>query len=144
MFPLGLMLKHYFCVVRTGSTRKLYEKKLEEAMENAPVTPLSDKTYYREEGRTLLSLQTLTAAVHCSSLSSWISWSCMIFQAGLHCVSKFSVCHIWLRFKIGDILVVWIMAKVLFYLTVLSYVQVFTFISFALSVNYFLSQTPYL
>ncbi|XP_074499242.1 emerin (Emery-Dreifuss muscular dystrophy) isoform X1 [Sebastes fasciatus] len=31
------------------STRKLYEKKLEVAMENAPVEPSSDKTYYREE-----------------------------------------------------------------------------------------------
>ncbi|XP_023120936.1 emerin (Emery-Dreifuss muscular dystrophy) [Amphiprion ocellaris] len=32
-----------------GSTRKLYEKKLEKAMEEAPVKPSSDKTYYREE-----------------------------------------------------------------------------------------------
>ncbi|XP_040009007.1 emerin (Emery-Dreifuss muscular dystrophy) isoform X1 [Xiphias gladius] len=31
------------------STRKLYEKKLEQAMENAPVKASSDKTYYREE-----------------------------------------------------------------------------------------------
>ncbi|XP_034393214.1 lamina-associated polypeptide 2, isoforms beta/delta/epsilon/gamma [Cyclopterus lumpus] len=31
------------------STRKLYEKKLEVAMASAPVAPLSDKTYYREE-----------------------------------------------------------------------------------------------
>ncbi|XP_062248531.1 emerin (Emery-Dreifuss muscular dystrophy) [Platichthys flesus] len=31
------------------STRKLYEKKLEKAMENAPVKASSDKTYYREE-----------------------------------------------------------------------------------------------
>ncbi|KAM9855456.1 emerin (Emery-Dreifuss muscular dystrophy) [Aulostomus maculatus] len=31
------------------STRKLYEKKLEEAMEEAPVQPSPDKTYYREE-----------------------------------------------------------------------------------------------
>ncbi|XP_022621668.1 emerin homolog 1-like [Seriola dumerili] len=31
------------------STRKLYEKKLEKAMENAPVNTSSDKTYYREE-----------------------------------------------------------------------------------------------
>ncbi|XP_059189467.1 emerin (Emery-Dreifuss muscular dystrophy) [Centropristis striata] len=31
------------------STRKLYEKKLEKAMEDAPVEPSSDKTYYREE-----------------------------------------------------------------------------------------------
>ncbi|KAI3357762.1 hypothetical protein L3Q82_015524 [Scortum barcoo] len=31
------------------STRKLYEKKLEKAMKDAPVTPSSDKTYYREE-----------------------------------------------------------------------------------------------
>ncbi|XP_008296317.1 emerin (Emery-Dreifuss muscular dystrophy) [Stegastes partitus] len=32
-----------------GSTRKLYENKLEKAMEEAPVKPSSDKTYYREE-----------------------------------------------------------------------------------------------
>ncbi|XP_026188691.1 emerin (Emery-Dreifuss muscular dystrophy) [Mastacembelus armatus] len=31
------------------STRKLYEKKLEKAMETSPVKPSSDKTYYREE-----------------------------------------------------------------------------------------------
>ncbi|XP_073326664.1 emerin (Emery-Dreifuss muscular dystrophy) isoform X2 [Pagrus major] len=31
------------------STRKLYEKKLEKAMESAPVNASSDKTYYREE-----------------------------------------------------------------------------------------------
>ncbi|XP_057712004.1 emerin (Emery-Dreifuss muscular dystrophy) [Corythoichthys intestinalis] len=31
------------------STRKLYVKKLEKAMEDEPVTPSSDKTYYREE-----------------------------------------------------------------------------------------------
>ncbi|XP_042347991.1 emerin (Emery-Dreifuss muscular dystrophy) [Plectropomus leopardus] len=31
------------------STRRLYEKKLEEAMENTPAQPSSDKTYYREE-----------------------------------------------------------------------------------------------
>ncbi|KAL7398431.1 hypothetical protein ABVT39_009872 [Epinephelus coioides] len=31
------------------STRKLYEKKLEEAMENTQKQPSSDKTYYREE-----------------------------------------------------------------------------------------------
>ncbi|XP_018555666.1 emerin (Emery-Dreifuss muscular dystrophy) [Lates calcarifer] len=31
------------------STRKLYEKKLEKAMENTPVKASSDKTYYREE-----------------------------------------------------------------------------------------------
>lgn len=36
--------------MNTDSTRKLYEKKLEEAMENAPVKLSSDKTYYREEG----------------------------------------------------------------------------------------------
>lgn len=39
--------------MNTDSTRKLYEKKLEVAMENAPVEPSSDKTYYREEGRRL-------------------------------------------------------------------------------------------
>ncbi|XP_067384521.1 emerin (Emery-Dreifuss muscular dystrophy) isoform X1 [Channa argus] len=33
------------------STRKLYEKKLEKAMETAPVKPSSDKTFYREEGK---------------------------------------------------------------------------------------------
>uniref|UniRef100_A0A3Q1GAD6 Emerin homolog 1-like n=1 Tax=Acanthochromis polyacanthus TaxID=80966 RepID=A0A3Q1GAD6_9TELE len=32
-----------------GSTRKLYEKKLEKAMKEAPAKPSSDKTYYREE-----------------------------------------------------------------------------------------------
>ncbi|XP_034027367.1 emerin [Thalassophryne amazonica] len=32
-----------------GSTRKLYEKKLEEAMEKAGPKASSDKTYYREE-----------------------------------------------------------------------------------------------
>ncbi|XP_076023226.1 emerin (Emery-Dreifuss muscular dystrophy) [Genypterus blacodes] len=32
-----------------GSTRRLYEKKLQEAMDNAPVKTSSDKTYYREE-----------------------------------------------------------------------------------------------
>ncbi|KAM8754204.1 uncharacterized protein AB9X84_011106 isoform 2-T2 [Acanthopagrus schlegelii] len=31
------------------STRRLYEKKLEKAMESAPVKASSDKTYYREE-----------------------------------------------------------------------------------------------
>ncbi|XP_062283703.1 emerin (Emery-Dreifuss muscular dystrophy) [Scomber scombrus] len=31
------------------STRKLYEKKLEKAMKEAPAKPSSDKTYYREE-----------------------------------------------------------------------------------------------
>ncbi|XP_070825092.1 emerin (Emery-Dreifuss muscular dystrophy) [Chaetodon trifascialis] len=31
------------------STRELYEKKLEKAMEDTPVKPSSDKTYYREE-----------------------------------------------------------------------------------------------
>ncbi|XP_061557029.1 emerin (Emery-Dreifuss muscular dystrophy) [Phycodurus eques] len=31
------------------STRKLYAKKLEKAMEQLPVKPSSDKTYYREE-----------------------------------------------------------------------------------------------
>ncbi|XP_061697712.1 emerin (Emery-Dreifuss muscular dystrophy) [Syngnathoides biaculeatus] len=31
------------------STRKLYVKKLEEAMQQLPVKPSSDKTYYREE-----------------------------------------------------------------------------------------------
>ncbi|XP_068589498.1 emerin (Emery-Dreifuss muscular dystrophy) [Cebidichthys violaceus] len=31
------------------STRKLYERKLEVAMESAPVEPSSDRTYYREE-----------------------------------------------------------------------------------------------
>nr|XP_046253737.1 emerin (Emery-Dreifuss muscular dystrophy) [Scatophagus argus] len=31
------------------STRKLYEKKLEKAMESSPAKPSSDKTYYREE-----------------------------------------------------------------------------------------------
>lgn len=38
----------------TASTRGLYERKVEEAMENAPQQASSDKTYYREEGRTLL------------------------------------------------------------------------------------------
>lgn len=32
-----------------ASTRGLYEKKVEEAMEDAPQQPSSDKTYYREE-----------------------------------------------------------------------------------------------
>ncbi|TKS76958.1 hypothetical protein D9C73_011048 [Collichthys lucidus] len=32
-----------------GSTRTLYEKKLEKAMEKAPAKASSDKTYYREE-----------------------------------------------------------------------------------------------
>ncbi|AWP09124.1 putative emerin [Scophthalmus maximus] len=32
-----------------GSTRKLYEKKLENAMEKTPAKSSSDKTYYREE-----------------------------------------------------------------------------------------------
>lgn len=36
-----------------GSTRKLYEKKLEVAMGATPVKTTSDKTYYREEGRLL-------------------------------------------------------------------------------------------
>ncbi|CAJ1055133.1 emerin (Emery-Dreifuss muscular dystrophy) [Xyrichtys novacula] len=35
------------------STRHLYEKKLEEAMESAAVNTSSDKTYYREEGETV-------------------------------------------------------------------------------------------
>ncbi|KAM9350921.1 emerin (Emery-Dreifuss muscular dystrophy) [Symphorus nematophorus] len=39
-------IKHGPIVV---STRKLYEKKLEKAMEDIPVNTSSDKTYYREE-----------------------------------------------------------------------------------------------
>lgn len=40
-----------------ASTRGLYEKKVEEAMENAPQQPSSDKTYYREEGRNVFRCQ---------------------------------------------------------------------------------------
>ena len=38
------------CVVYLGSTRKLYEKKLNEAMAKGSSQPSPDKTYYREEG----------------------------------------------------------------------------------------------
>lgn len=50
------------CVV-ADSTRKLYEKKLEVAMEKAAVVPSPDKTFYREEGRRLLSLLVQKACV---------------------------------------------------------------------------------
>ena len=46
------------------STRKLYEKKLEKAMENAPVKASSDKTYYREEGRMLLCLPVICESIN--------------------------------------------------------------------------------
>uniref|UniRef100_A0A3Q4GEW8 LEM domain-containing protein n=1 Tax=Neolamprologus brichardi TaxID=32507 RepID=A0A3Q4GEW8_NEOBR len=50
---LGSLLSQYG--IKHGpivdSTRHLYERKLEKAMEQASVKTSSDKTYYREEGR---------------------------------------------------------------------------------------------
>lgn len=40
-------------VMNTDTTRKQYEKKLENAVEKSSVKTFSDKTYYREEGGSL-------------------------------------------------------------------------------------------
>lgn len=51
-----------------ASTRGLYERKIEDAMENAPPQPSSDKTYYREEGR----MQPLSVGRNNKSCTAWI------------------------------------------------------------------------
>lgn len=54
----------YCACVNAESTRRLYEKKLEKAMEKAVVKPSPDKTYYREEGRMLPRQQVAEAVRH--------------------------------------------------------------------------------
>jgi len=47
----------WFCFAE--STRKLYEKKLKEAMAKNTKPSLSDKTYYREERKTHALISTM-------------------------------------------------------------------------------------
>lgn len=56
------ILKKCFCV-NTDSTRHLYERKLEKAMEQASVKTSSDKTYYREEGRKQPEVEAISVSV---------------------------------------------------------------------------------